>query len=165
MARTDGEQNDIFDAIVKALIDNIDGLSDKNCFISVYPSPPYKVPDNFFITVGPTAGTFDEDMITGGAQNQCTEDTSALVTMFSRFQCMRPGQERNALNDQSRGLLRYKRLILKALCSLDVMANTNLVLRNMLTPKRSGAPEYVGDEQLLSMSLEFAVSFDWDLTA
>jgi hypothetical protein len=165
MARTDGEQGDILEAITKALIDNIGGLSAKNCFISIYPNPPYKIPDNLFVTVSPAASNYPEEFTSGGGQNQCTEDSSVLVTIFSRFQCNRAGQEREALNDQNRGILQMKRSILKTLCSLDLTVNANFELRNQMQPKRCGAPEYVGDEQLLTVSMEFSVTWDWDLTA
>jgi hypothetical protein len=161
--RVDGEQGDLLDAVVKALIDNVPQLSSKNAFISIYPSPPYKVPDNVFVTVSPGASSFPEEFIVGGGQKQCAEDATVLVTIFSRFQCNQAGQERNALNEQTRGVLRMKRAILKALVAADLTVNAQPVLRNLVMPKQSGAPEYAGEEQLISVALSFGLTWDWDL--
>ena len=74
------------------------------------------------------------------------------------------GQEREALNDQNRGIFQMKRAILKTLCALDLTANANNVLRSEILPKRSGNAEYIGEEQMISVALEFSIEFDWDLT-
>ena len=57
-----------------------------------------------------------------------------------------------------------KRAILKTLCALDLTANANNVLRSEILPKRSGNAEYIGEEQMISVALEFSIEFDWDLT-
>lgn len=163
--RTDTEQADILDSVVKQLLDTIPSLSSKTCFISILPDPPYKVPDNQFVTVAPTGGDFPEEFTDGGGQNQCTEMSGVIVTAFSRFQAYRQGQEREALSNWTRGILRMKRLILKSLVSQDLTWNTNFILRSLVRPKKSGPPDHVGDEALVKIPISFALDFDWNLTA
>jgi hypothetical protein len=167
MSRVDTEQADVLDAIVARLLDQIDSLSDKNCFISLLPNPPYKCPDNLFVTVSPTAGTFPAEFLDGGGQNQCVEATGVLVTIFSRYMASRPGQDRETLSDQTRGVLRLKRLILKALTDHDLQFGGNLILRDPILPTDSGNTDPVEQpgQNLVQLPLKFALAFDWNLTA
>lgn len=163
--RVDTEQADVLDAICAQLITSIPALSTKNTFISILPVPPQLPADNLFLTVSPTGGNFPEEFTAGGGQWQCTEDAGVIVAIFSRYQADRPGHERDLLSEFTRGILRMKKLVLKALVGQDPTWNTNFILRNLLAPQTAGAPDYVGDEQLVQVPLKFQTIYDWNLTA
>ena len=167
MARSDTEQADVLDAVVKKLIDNIPLLSDKNCFISILPKPPYKVSDSLFLTVSPTAGNFPEDLLIGGGQNQCTENSGVLVTIFSRYMAQRPDHDRDSLSDQTRGILKMKREVLRQLTALDLEWEGSKILRSEMIPTDASPAEPVQDpgENLVQLTIRFSTDFDWNLTA
>lgn len=167
MARVETEQSDVLLAIVDRLVDQIPALSRKNCFISILPNPPYKVPDNVFVTVSPTGGTFPEDLLVGGGAHQCNESAGVLVTVFSRFMAQRTGHDAASLTDFTRGVLRMKRLILKALTAHDLQFERNSILSSLMLPTDSGPPEPIGDpaENLVQVSVKFGTDFDWNLDA
>lgn len=163
--RIDSEQADVLDSVLAQLLLDIPNLSSKNCLISIDPDPPYKVPENFFLTISPANGTFPPELVDGGGENQCMEESGVVVTSFSRFMANRPGQEREALSDFTRGILRMKRLILKSLTNADLTFNGNFITRDPPTPKFSSFPTWVdADKTLLKLSLEFRISWDWALT-
>lgn len=162
----DSEQAEVLAALVKLLIDKIPALSTKSCFLTVLPVPPHLPSDNLMVTVSPNGGTFPEEFTAGGGEFQCTEDTSAIITILSRFQANRPGHEQALLSDQARGMLRMKKLILKAVTgkNLTSTVDANLVLRNLMAPRQSSTPEYVGDEQLAQIGITVSLMYDWALT-
>lgn len=162
----DSEQSAVLDALAKLLIDSIPVLSTKNCFISILEDPPQMPSDDVFVTVAPTAGDFPEEFQDGGGPNQCTEYTGAIISIFSRFQANRPGQERDALSDFARGILKMKRLVLKAVVgkNLTSAADGNQVLRELIKAKKSSFPAYVNNEQLVKVGIEVSTPFDWNLT-
>lgn len=166
MARSDSEQADILDAVVARLVDQVDAVSEKTCFIAITPVPPYFPADNIFVTVSTTAGTFPEDLLVGGGINQCTERTGVLVTIFSRKRTDRAGQDREVLNEETRGLLRLKRAVLKALTGHDLQWQQSNVLRSLLLPTESSPGEPVDAEgnKMTAISIRFSIEFDWNLT-
>lgn len=167
MARVDSEQADVLDACLAKLITDIPQLSDKNTYISILPYPPVKITDNLFVVVSPTDGTFPEELVEGGGQNQCTEVSGILVSIFTRFAAYREGREREALSENTRGILRMKRLVLKSLTAADLSFNANLVLRSLVIPKVSGPPDFAdpNDKALIQVTIRFEVTWDWSLTA
>lgn len=162
----DTEQAAVLDALVARLIDQIPALSTKNCFLSILEDPPNYASDNVFLTVAPSAGIFPDEFQDGGGEHQCTEETGAVISIFSRFQANRPGHERALLSDFARGILRMKRLVLKALVGQNLTStdDANYVLRDFIKAKKSSFPAYVGQEQLVKVAIEFSTVFDWNLT-
>lgn len=164
MARNDTTQADVLDAVVRRLIDRIDSLSDKNCFLAVLPDgSPYRPADNLFVVVSPTGGRFS--LVEGGGPSQCSEQTGVLVTIFSRFMANRHERDRDALADETRGVLTLKRQILRALTAADVEVEGQPCLRDLLVPTESTPPDPAhGDERLVQIGLKFEFSFDWNLS-
>ena len=170
MARTDTQRSDVLDAVVNRLIDQVPQCTDKTCFVSILPNPPYYPPDDQFVTVSPTAGRFVEELLDGGGQNQCTEDTGVLVSLFSRYVATQAGHDRDALNDFTRGILNLKRSVLKALVDFDLQFGGNLILRSLMQPTDAGPPEPITEGsgqggRMVQVTLRFKTEFDWNLTA
>lgn len=163
-ARVDTEQSDVLDSFVKRLLDCIPAFSDKTCFVSINPDPPYAVRDNTFLTVSPTGGVFPEEFTDGGGAEQCTEESGVIVTIFSRFQCNRPGDEREALSEFTRGVFRLKKQVLKAITSQDLTWGARRILRNLPRPKNSSPPDNADKDGLTKISVSFSADFDWDLS-
>ena len=164
MVRNDTNQIDVLDAVVRRLIDQIDTLSDKNCFLAVLPDgTPYRPADDVFVVVSPTGGRFG--LVDGGGIRQVNEQTGVLVTIFSRFMATRQERDRDALADQTRGLLVLKGRILRAMAALDLEVSGQPALRDLLVPTESTPPDPAhGDERLVQIGLKFEFSYDWDLS-
>jgi len=176
-SRVDIDQAAVLDAVVKQLIDNMvlpsgDGLTDKTCFITIYPELPTGAQDEVIVTVSPEGGTFPAGMIIGGGQKQCTEESGILVSMWSRFKVDRQFRDRESLCNETRGLLKLKKSLLKALCAVDLQANyppgtggTNSFLRQYLIPTQAYAPDHPKEEPYAGLTIRFQADYDWDLTS
>jgi hypothetical protein len=165
MARADTTQADILDAIVRRLIDQIDPLTEKTCFIGILPDgAPYRPADNLFVVVSPTGGQFPAEFVDGGGSQQLTENSGVLVTIFSRLMSQRQERDREGLASETRGLLTLKRQILRALTAHDLEWGGQKILRSLLVPSESSPADPAREvDNLVQLSIRFEVSFDWDL--
>ena len=77
----------------------------------------------------------------------------------------RQERDRDALADQTRGLLVLKGRILRAMAALDLEVSGQPALRDLLVPTESTPPDPAhGDERLVQIGLKFEFSYDWDLS-
>lgn len=171
-SRVDTDQADVLQAIVDLLIGvGYLNLTDQTCFMTIYPELPNQPTGNYYVTVSPTDGTFPEQFQIGGGVNQCTEETGVLVTIWSQLKLDRNGRDVRMLTDDTRGLLRLKKKVLRALVTADPQVNTpgqggtNSVLRNLMLARRCAVPEHDPKNGYGCIALLFEVVFDWDLTS
>ena len=158
--------------MTKILIKQIpDVLSDKNCYISLYPELPYQPVGDLMVVVTPLGGTFPEKFQAGGGKNQCTEESSVFVTIFSRCRSDRAGRDIDSLADRARGVLRLQQRILAALVMADPQvptpgqSGTDSVLRDLMMARQSSNPEHATpDKDWVQYATEFSTSFDWQLS-
>lgn len=152
-------------------------LGEGNCFITEEPIPPdsYFPTGNLAVTVCLGDGQFDEGMYDGGGANQLCEFGTLIVTAFARNKIDQPPRAKNALLNESRGLLaKLKPAILQAILVDDPAArilapwhplkNGSPFLRGAIMPRASAGPRQLGGLDWLGLTLTFGVEFDWDLT-
>lgn len=169
-SRIDANKADILISVVNLLIKQVpDFLSDKNCYISMYPELPYNFADQWAICVSPMGGTFTPGHQAGGGKSQCTEESSIFVTIFSRYKADRAGRDINALADQTRGVMRLQQHILAALVVCDPQvptpgqSGTDSVLRDLMEALESSNPEHDNSKDYISYGTRFSMNFDWAL--
>jgi hypothetical protein len=149
-------QDEILIANCDRLRGAIQGLNDSNCFVTYQPIPLH-FPSGFYcVTVAPGEGSFPAEFYAGGGNATLTEQGSVIVTPMVCMKLDRPFRSEQALLQPDRGLLVWKRSILKALLVWDVSnfpgpaweptdANGRPLLRSQLQPRTSTAPADVPD--------------------
>lgn len=166
VARVDTTQSKVVSAIVDLLITNVPNLTDKTCFLSLYPDPPAALSDNLWITVSIWSGTFPPEFQDGGGAHQVTEDAGVLVKVFSRMKTDRVGHDVNALIDEARGLLTIKGQVIRALAGQDPLFERNLILRDLIKIKSATAPEKSSEfDGFTEISILISTVFDHDCTS
>lgn len=158
-------QNAVLAATVKRLIDTIQGLTDSTCFVSLFPVPPGPLPPaDVFLTVSPAGGQFDPHWHDGGGEYQTFENASVYVTIFSRVKLDRSGRDDQKLTHIPRGLLEWKRIVLRCLSGQYLTdADGNALLVNAMLPHTADAAE--SSEDYTHLRLVFTTDFLWDLTS
>lgn len=160
--RVDTTQAGILEAVREILLQSVDGLTEKNCFVTLYPDPQGGFTDDLFCTISPADSVFPEGLQVGGAQFTCMEETGIIVKISTRIRTDRAPQQIEALVSPQRGILWLKWQLLRALVGADPTVNGNQVVRQLLWARRCTAPRI--EDQYVSIELDFGVSFDWDLT-
>ena len=167
MARIDVTQAIVYERLVARLIEQLPELNERSCFETLYvESPALGVGGDFFVTVAPGGGSFDLTEGTGEvpANDQLMELDTVLVTAYSRIKLQQPGRDELLLRDLTRGLFVLKGRILKALFAHDLeTAGDDAFLRELLRPVRSYKPEYDIKQGIGWLTMEFSISWDWDL--
>lgn len=166
MARSDVTYNEMIEAILRRLRTEL-GLNERTCYETLHPTAVSIPPGGeFFVSVSPGDGEFPEGHQIGGAENQCTEDGTIVVTMFSRMQLDGADYAPSMLRDESKGLMEIKRLVLKALVGWDATTadDESTFLRQLITVLSSTAPMYDEKNGYGFLSLTFRAGFDWDLS-
>ncbi len=165
MARVDTDQIAILTAVRDRLIEGMP-LTQSACFVSLYPIPPKYPPGDFFITVAPAGGKFDESIHEGGGERTTAEMASVVVTLFTRLALDRDGRDGVTLLDEVRGILSHKKRVLRLLSGHDLTFNGDQILMNLMCPLEAEAPEALEAERKLSfLKLHFSTDFMWDLTS
>lgn len=158
------DQATVLQAVVDRLRDQVSELRGENlCFLSMKPTPRTEVRQNIYATVCPMGGTYDPEMFAGAGAAGVWEKTGVIVTVFSRMQLDRSDGDELMLLHDTRGLLKLKKLILKALSDHDLLgADGNPLLLEAMAPLSSGHPRD-NNESVGEFSLSFSTDFIWDL--
>lgn len=167
MTRIDTTQDVILTRIVARLRSYL-GLPEHRCYETLEPlvDPPVPKGGDYFLTVSPGDGTFDEEMQVGGGQDQLTELSSVTVTGYAKI-ALDPGdQATQILHKVSRGMLPIKQGILSALAAHDLLDSSgNQILRSYMHALRSWRPRYDPDSKIAMIAVSFGTDFDWDTCA
>lgn len=169
MARVPTDQETVLTAVVDRLITQVHAFGDKNCFLTAAPLEeiPENVRDQVVCTVSPTDSQFEMDVHEGAGIFSTIEDAGVILNVFNAVKLDRVGHDAAALTHESRGLLRLKHEILKALSGHDLKNDAGeQILANVMAPMNSGAPRsYKQKLGLVSdLSVTFSCDFEWDLT-
>lgn len=166
MTRIDTTQDTILTQIVARLRDVLD-LPAHRCYETLEPltDPPVPKGGEYFLTVSPGDGHFDEGMQAGGGAAQLMERSSVSVTAYAKI-ALDPGdQATEILHEVSRGMLPIKKGILRALVGHDLQdEDDNYLLRSQLYALQSWRPRYLPDAKIAMIAVGFGTDFDWDLT-
>jgi hypothetical protein len=164
----------VLDAIVQRLkkLPGAD-LNDSTCFVTLYPERPGPLPPgDLFLTVSPGGGTFDPGWHEGGGEHQTKEDAVVFVTIFSRQKLDRAGRDDNKLLSLPKGLLEWKRMVLRWLSNHDLQVpqadgtGFGSALVNAMAPLTADAAESHGEkEEYAFLKMGFSTDFLWDLTS
>ena len=139
------------------------GLVSNQVFEVIDPLSPPSIPPggDFFVTVAVAHGTFAESEQVPG---NITEDGMITVTGYTRIK-LDSGSDTKLLHDSTRGLLGIKKKMLKALVGVDLQTDAGeTFLRELVLAKVSSQPNYDPDKGIGWLSMEFGVSWDWDIT-
>lgn len=163
MSRADTTQIDLLGQVLTKLKAEL-GLEDNQCFLAWSPRNPDHIPRSgeWFVTVSPGAGQFEP-----GEQvpENVSEDWTFDVTIYLRSALDRADEAASALIDVQRGLFLRKHQVLAAMVGWDL----DLAQRALVHCLKAGPPqplEAVGNPHLTmwSLTLTFALPFDWDLS-
>ncbi len=166
--RIDVEQSIVLERVVAQLRSALN-LGERQVYETLDQNYLPRIPKggDFFLAISAGPGTFPE-----GEQipENITEDWSVFVTGYTRIQLDSTDHAEKILRDTSRGLLTIKRKILAALVGQDLTTEEgDTFLRQTLFAKSCTQPEVKEppDSKLTMqfgiITLEFGVSFDWDL--
>lgn len=166
MSRIDTTQDVILTRIVARLRDAL-SLPAHRCYETLEPlvDPPIPKGGDYFLTVSPGDGRFDEGMQVGGGIGQLMELSSVTVTAYAKI-ALDPGdQATQILHKVSRGTLPIKGLILGALVGHDLADESgNYLLRQHIYALQAWRPRYNPDSKIAMIAVGFGVDFDWDAT-
>lgn len=162
MARVATNQIDVLLAVVKRLTDRVALLNDSNCTISDSPDPPPGMTHDLFCTVAPTNGRFDEAAGTGGGEHVAIEYAGVAVTVYWSRSLDQNGQIVTLLTDRTRGLLKLKWQILRALTGHDLEWEGNQILVNLMQPLTADVPQ-TDRKKIGDLSLTFSTDLEWEL--
>jgi len=155
-------QQEVIDAVMTQLRSSL-GLNTNQVFEVIDPLAPPSIPPggDFFVTLAVAHGTFAEhEQVPGNV----TEDGMITVTGYSRIK-LDSSSDTKLLHDDTRGLLVIKRKILKALVGVDLQTDAGArFLRELVLAKVSSQPNYDPDKGIGWLSMDFGVSWDWDIT-
>ena len=170
MARIDIEQAEVLGYLVRHLRRSL-RLDERRCFETLSPLLPegFSPPGgDWFITVAEGGGMFPlEDQ----HPQQCMESWSILVTVYTRVKLDRSGHDQQLMVDASRGLLRLKRQVLRAVVGEDLTTDEESpdsarseFLRSHLHVNHAQRMEYDQAAGIGWLTIELGVEYDWDLT-
>lgn len=166
MARIDSTQDAILTAVVARLREILQ-LGEALCYETLEPltDPPIPKGGEYFLTVSPGDGTFDEALQAGGGRFQVTELGSVTVTAYAKIRLDPGDRATEILHTVGRGMAHIKAAILDALVGHDLEdAAGDLLLRHPLYAMRSWRPQYNPDTGIARVAVGFGVDFDWDLS-
>lgn len=163
-------QIDVLDAIVDRLRSQLPDVTESTCFLTA--EPPDEVPPNvrsdWFVTVSPGSGLFNDSDFAGGGVQATYEETEVVVGLYSKVKLDRVGHDESALMLAGRGLLALKHEVLKALCGFRPADDSaREVVGDEVAPRRADVPRTMwssGRPSGARLLLTFAVNFDWNLS-
>jgi len=165
--REDTTADAVFDVIVAQLRTELD-LDESTCFETLSPlSAPFNpLGGDYFVTVSPGEGQFVHGE---QVEDNVSEESNVRVTGYTRIQADDLEKDYSRLHDESRGLLKIKHDILKALCGQDLPLKEDIrFLRQPLFCTHCTAPDrgIISDTHLAIawITLTFGVDFDWDIS-
>lgn len=160
------DQATVLEAVVARLRDQVQELRNESvCYVSDFPQPPQNVQHNFYASISPTDGQFDEGEQIGAGSETLIEQTGVVVTCYSRMKLDRTGKATHLLFHEDRGLLAIKKEILAALASHRLLdSDGNELLVAYMHASQSSAPRYDPEAKMGVMALHFHTDFQWDLS-
>jgi hypothetical protein len=166
MARIPTTQSTVLERVVARIIEAVPPLNATTCFLSLDPEPDQRLSQNLFCTVSPMGGEFDQGALAGGGFHTPFENSGVIVSVWSAMALDRPEHAAKVLNDATRGLLRIKRKLLRALTGHDLLdADGNGILIDLMAPLQAQHPRAGSShEKLTGFSLTFSTNFEWDLS-
>jgi hypothetical protein len=165
MVRTDQTQLVVMASIVTRLKSAL-SLSENQCYETIEPLAPPVVPTggDYFVTVALGHSSFSEgEQVIGNI----TEDATLTVTAYTRIRLDESKSDKYLFRDTTRGLLTLKKNILTALVGQDLVETSDPAeefLRELLRAESSTAPNYDREKQIGWISIDFALSWDWNLS-
>lgn len=166
MTRIDTTQAMILSRIVARLRDVLE-LPEHRCYETLEPlvDPPIPKGGDYFLTVSPGDGRFDEGMQVGGGAAQLMEMSSVTVTAYARIALDPADRATQILQKVNRGMLPLKQAILVALVGHDLAdEEDNTLLRAQLYAVQAWRPRYMPDSKIAMIAVGFGTDFDWDLS-
>lgn len=160
MAREPNTQLEVLRAVVELLLDEIDDLTRSTCVVSHYPQIPPGSSNNVFVTVTPMEGSFEPQ----DHQSAIIENSGVVVTVWSAIKG-RAGRGEQELMDETRGVLDWKRRILRVLSLRDLSVEGNTPLAALMFPLSSGRPEVDFDSGRVSLMMSFSTDIWWDIAS
>lgn len=160
----------VLNAVVKKVqIEVSEFDSDSTCFLSEVATPGIEISESLFCTVSPGDTTFDDRRSHGAGSRDIVESVIVIVTVWSRILLDPLNHSARSLTDSSRGLLRFKKQILRALAGkqlyLDAPTNSVPLLVESLTAVNSvHSTARRRDDDFSSFSINFRGAFCWDLS-
>ena len=158
MARQPNTQLEVLRAVVEVLISEIDDLTRSTCVVSHYPQIPPGSSSNVFVTVTPMEGSFEEQ----DHQSAIIENSGVVVTVWSAIKGRAKRSEEELFNE-TRGVLDWKRRILRVLAGRDLVVEGNENLASLMFPLNSGRPEPDPESNRVSLMMSFSTDIWWDI--
>ncbi|WP_321376943.1 hypothetical protein [Trichococcus shcherbakoviae] len=164
-SRIDIDQSTVLERVVAQLRSALN-LGERQVYETLDTNYLPRIPTGgaFFLAVSAADSTFPEGEQTPG---NLTEDWGVFVTAYTRIKLDSTDRDEKTLRDASRGLLSIKRKILAALVGQDLTTEDgDTFLRQTLFARSCGRPEakeMPNKVPIGVITLEFGVSFDWDV--
>lgn len=163
-ARTKTTQSTVIERMIARIQAQTEFSSDTLCFDTVMPVPLHLPSADGFCTVSPGGGQFN----VGGEEepNSEAENSVVKVSIFVMVAADQAGREGVALRHATRGLLYFKKKVLKAFDKHDLLDGSgNAICRDLIHPIDCSEPDMVAEHPHVYMiTLTFAVNFTWDLS-
>jgi hypothetical protein len=121
---------------------------------------------NIVCVVSPGEGRFDEGLWAGADPGHgSVENSTVCVTVWNQMALDRNDEVTDMLTDPTRGMLYWKRLVLKALLNTGDLQDTNgnNILIQPMRAKNANA--VATDGQWSEMHIDFEAIFAWDLVS
>lgn len=155
-------------AVQARLLSQIKSLTPSTCFLTLEPEPSMEIKSNVFMTICPMGGQFEDGFMEGAGQHGALERTGVIVTIWSNIKLDKAGEAGAALTDATRGVLSFKRDVLLALASHDLLDSSGrALLAEYMMPVSCEMPRAsVYDDSKggkVGIPLAFSTAFLWDL--
>lgn len=163
--RIDTTQSLVLQRAVARLREALD-LPEARCYETLEPLVDPEIPKggDYFLTVSPGDGHFDEGMQDGGGRGQLMERSSFTVTAYTKIRLDRGDHATHLLQKVHRGVLHLKRKILAALVMEDLADEDGRpILRHPLYALQAWRPRYNHQTGIAMIAVGFGTDFDWDL--
>ncbi|MCL4721061.1 MAG: hypothetical protein KJ041_03725, partial [Gammaproteobacteria bacterium] len=146
-------------------------LTANRCYETINPLGIQAAPGgDYWVTVAPADGQFDESFQEGGGADQLVEDAGFTITAYVRVALDETGHDGRLLHDPNRGLLTVKKKLLAALADVDLMTEAgDTFLRSTIKISSASKPEVLqenrsGGAYLGVLQIQCRLEFDWDLS-
>jgi len=163
--RIDTTQSLVLQRVVARLREALD-LPEGRCYETLEPLADPEIPKggDFFVTVSPGEGQFDEGMQDGGGRAQLMERSSVTVTAYTKIRLDRSDHATHLLQKIHRGVLPLKHKLLAVLAGEDLTDEAgNRLLRHPLYALQAWRPRYNRESGIAMIAVAFGTDFDWDL--
>jgi hypothetical protein len=161
------DQVTILNAVVARLRDQITEFNETTLFLAVSVEAAEAAQasrNNVWGCVVPLQGTPGDAEFTGAGEHNLVEYTGFTVIVFSTRSLDQAGHAVSLLGEASVGLLRMKRLILKALTNFPLQAGGNHLLVNGMQPIHCDPPRKASGGTVGDLAITFTTDFEWDLS-